>query len=145
MGLTGRLSPAFAVIGETLLGVASIGWVTVIGETCADEFPSPSRTTFVRDNSGALAVGNMTSGLRFLTFILSCVLPLPCSLRRVACRERGLVIPRLASGDGKYPEWNKSKSSESSFRESLRESRDIEREGGSSRGRSFEELSVLVK
>ena len=77
MGLTGRLSPAFAVIGETLLGVASIGWVTVIGETCADEFPSPSRTTFVRDNSGALAVGNMTSGLRFLTFILSCVLPLP--------------------------------------------------------------------
>lgn len=147
-GLTGRLSPGCAcaeglISGETLLGVPSIGWVTVIGDTCAEELPSASCTIDGPVNSGALAVG-MASGLRF-ALILACELSASGSSRNVPWRESGLVMPKDASAGGVYPQWNNSRSSESSLRESFRESRELERCGCSPCVRNFDGDSVFIK
>jgi hypothetical protein len=54
-------------------------------------------------------------------------------------------MPKDASAGGAYPQWNSSRSSESSLRESFRESRDKDRGGCSSCGRNFEGVSVFNK
>jgi hypothetical protein len=86
----------------------------------------------------------MASGLRF-TLILACELSASGSSRNVPWRESGLVMPKDASAGGVYPQWNSSRSSESSLRESFRESLDKERGGCSCCGRNFDGDSVFIK
>jgi hypothetical protein len=86
----------------------------------------------------------IASGLRF-TLILACELSASGSSRNVPWRDSELVMPIDASAGGAYPQWNSSRSSESSLRESFRESRDKERGGCSSCGRSFDGVSVFDK
>lgn len=147
-GLTGRSLSACARENASVTGeiVADTGCVTVSGETSADDPPlaAASCNTEVVTISGALALGT-GSGLRFFTFILDEGLSTSGSNRNVPCRESGFLAPREASAGGVYPEWNNSKSSESSCRESMRESREAERCGGCSSLRNLDGFSILLR